>query len=213
MHKFCVTPGSEHKHRSQHGRLQWSGIVGNLSCVSVTSFFSNIGRRLLDKACCGEWKNRSSRALCPRVSSFLLALWSPRLGKRELVCVLIVHLFVCFVHVSFCHFSLPLGVGFGCGLWLWHSLDFSINFFFTRAHGWEDNSQDRTEEMTLVTQSSASSTEDKKELRNSLSLWKKKRISKVYNENIYRKCHNQSTSRGSATIKVQLEVVPQSKYN
>ena len=33
------------------------------------------------------------------------------LGKRELVCVLLVHLFVCFVHVSFCHFSLPLGVG------------------------------------------------------------------------------------------------------
>ena len=33
------------------------------------------------------------------------------LGKRELVCVLLVHLFVCFVRVSFCHFSLPLGVG------------------------------------------------------------------------------------------------------
>ena len=47
---------------------------------------------------------KSSRALCPRVSSFLLALWSPRLGKRELVCVLLVHLFVCFVRVSFCHF-------------------------------------------------------------------------------------------------------------
>ena len=44
-------------------------------------------------------------ALCPRVSSFLLALLSPRLGKRELVCVLLVHcLFICFVYVSFCHF-------------------------------------------------------------------------------------------------------------
>ena len=32
-------------------------------------------------------------------------------GKRELVRVLLVHLFVCFVRVSFCHFSLPLGVG------------------------------------------------------------------------------------------------------
>ena len=40
-----------------------------------------------------------------RGSSFLLALW-----KRELVCVLLVHLFVCFVHVSFCNFSLPLGI-------------------------------------------------------------------------------------------------------
>ena len=53
---------------------------------------------------------KSSRALCPRVSSFILALWSPRLGKRERVCVFLVHLFACFVHVSFCHFSLPLGV-------------------------------------------------------------------------------------------------------
>ena len=54
---------------------------------------------------------KSSRALCPCVSSFLSALWSPRLGKRDLVCVLLVHLVVCFVRVSFCHFSLPLGVG------------------------------------------------------------------------------------------------------
>ena len=54
---------------------------------------------------------KSSRALCPRVSSFLLALWLPRLGKKELVCALLVHLFVCFVRVSFCHFSLFLGIG------------------------------------------------------------------------------------------------------
>ena len=47
---------------------------------------------------------KSSRALCPRVSSFLLALWSPCLGKRELVYVLLVHLFVCFVRVCFCLF-------------------------------------------------------------------------------------------------------------
>ena len=53
---------------------------------------------------------KSSRALCPRVSSFL-ALLSPRLGKRELVCVLLLHLCVCFVRVSFCPFCLPHGVG------------------------------------------------------------------------------------------------------
>ena len=76
---------------------------------------------------------KSSRALCPRVSSFLLALWSPRFGKREFVCVLLVHLCVCFVHVSFRYFSLPLDVGVGCGLWLWHSLDFSINFCLFRS--------------------------------------------------------------------------------
>ena len=34
--------------------------------------------------------------LCPRVSSFFLAL-----GKRELVYVRLVHLFVCFARVSF----------------------------------------------------------------------------------------------------------------
>ena len=37
---------------------------------------------------------KSSRAVCPRVSAFRLALWSHRLGKRELVCVLLVHSFV-----------------------------------------------------------------------------------------------------------------------
>ena len=45
------------------------------------------------------------------VSKSLKHVLSPRLGKRELVYVLLVHLFVCFVRVSFCHFSLPLGVG------------------------------------------------------------------------------------------------------
>ena len=58
---------------------------------------------------------KSSCALCLRVFSFILALWSLRSGKRELVCVLLVHLFVCFIRVSFCPFSLPLCVGG----WLW----------------------------------------------------------------------------------------------
>ena len=44
------------------------------------------------------------------VSPFVLAFWSPCLGKRELVFVRRVHLFVCFVRVCFCPFSLPLGV-------------------------------------------------------------------------------------------------------
>ena len=43
--------------------------------------------------------------------------------------VLLVHLFVCFGRVSFCHFLFLLVSGAGCGLWLWHSLDFSINCF------------------------------------------------------------------------------------
>ena len=37
--------------------------------------------------------------------------------------------FVYFVRVIFCHFSLPAGVRVGCGLRLWHSLDFPINSF------------------------------------------------------------------------------------
>ena len=72
---------------------------------------------------------KSSRVLCPRVSSFLLALWSSRLGKRELVCVLLgICLFVLCVLV-FVIFLFLLVSGVGCGLYLWHSLDFSINRF------------------------------------------------------------------------------------
>ena len=41
--------------------------------------------------------------------SVLLALWSPRLGKRELVYMFLVHLFVYFACVNVCPFSLPLG--------------------------------------------------------------------------------------------------------
>ena len=41
-------------------------------------------------------------------SSFLRL--SPRLGKKELVFVFLVHLFVCFAPVCFCPFSLPLCV-------------------------------------------------------------------------------------------------------
>ena len=36
--------------------------------------------------------------------SVLLAFWSPCLGKRELVFVLIVYLFVSYAHVNLCHF-------------------------------------------------------------------------------------------------------------
>ena len=69
---------------------------------------------------------KSSSALCTRVSSFFSALCSPRLGKRELHAY---RAFVClFCMCSFLSFSLPFGVGVGCGLWLWHCLDFSVNF-------------------------------------------------------------------------------------
>ena len=62
--------------------------------------------------------------------SVLLALRLPRLGKRELILVLFVRLFdlrlfrfVCFL------FIFLLVSRKGCGLWLLHSLDFSLTFF------------------------------------------------------------------------------------
>ena len=58
-----------------------------------------------------------------------LALWSPGLGKGELIYVRFVHcLFILHALVSV-HFLLLLVSGIGCGLWFWHSLDFSINVF------------------------------------------------------------------------------------
>ena len=39
-----------------------------------------------------------------------VALWSPRLRKKELAYVILVHLFVYFARFSFCPFSLPLCV-------------------------------------------------------------------------------------------------------
>ena len=66
---------------------------------------------------------------CSCVFSVLLALRLPHLGKRELILVLFIRLFdlrffgfVCFLFL--------LVSGKGCGLWLWHSLDFSLTFLF-----------------------------------------------------------------------------------
>ena len=59
----------------------------------------------------------------------LFFLWSPRLGKRELVFVLLVHLCVSFAHVCFAIFLFLLVLRVGCCLSLWHILDISINFF------------------------------------------------------------------------------------
>ena len=68
---------------------------------------------------------------CHFISCFsvLLALRLPRLEKRELILVIFVRLFdVC--SFVFLGFLFLLVSGKGCGLWLWHSLDFSLTFFF-----------------------------------------------------------------------------------
>ena len=60
--------------------------------------------------------------------SVLLVLRLHRLGKRGLILVLFVRLFdLCLF--GFAGFLFLLGSGKGCGLWLWHSLDFSLTFF------------------------------------------------------------------------------------
>ena len=59
--------------------------------------------------------------------SVLLVLRLHRLGKRELILVLFVRLF----DFGFVDFLFLLVSGKGCGLWLWHSLDFSLTFFLT----------------------------------------------------------------------------------
>ena len=59
----------------------------------------------------------------------LLVLRLPRLGKRELILVLFVRLFdLCLF--GFVGLLFLLGSGKGCGLWLWHSLYFSLTFLF-----------------------------------------------------------------------------------
>ena len=59
--------------------------------------------------------------------SVLLAMRLPRLGKRELILVLFVRL------INLCLFGsvgflFLLMFGKACGLWFWHSLDFSLTF-------------------------------------------------------------------------------------
>ena len=57
--------------------------------------------------------------------SVLLVLRLPRLGKKELILVFFVRLFdLCLFR--FVGFLFLLGSGKGCGLCLWHSLDFSL---------------------------------------------------------------------------------------
>ena len=82
----------------------------------------------------GAFHAKSCLALCYRVFfclffSVLLALWAPRFGKRELVYVLLVHLFVDLARVDFCLSSLPLGVGVCLRLVIVTLPELSITFF------------------------------------------------------------------------------------
>ena len=56
-----------------------------------------------------------------------LAFISLRLGEKELVYKLLVHLYVYLACATFCLFLFLLVSGVGYGLWLWYSLDISFN--------------------------------------------------------------------------------------
>ena len=79
---------------------------------------------------------RKNRFVCLSVCHFVLVFFSPfsiaitSLGEeRELILVLFVLLFgLCLF--GFVDFLFLLRSGKGCGLWLWHSLDFSLTFLF-----------------------------------------------------------------------------------
>ena len=72
-----------------------------------------------------------SRALCPRFSDCFGVLVAS-LGEGGAGFFLIVHLFLCLFCACVC-FVLFLFIlvssWVGCGLWLWHTLDLSINLF------------------------------------------------------------------------------------
>ena len=77
----------------------------------------------------------SCLALCLCVASVLLAFWLPCLGKRKLVFVSIVHLFVSYAHVNLCHFFTSswcqgLAATSACG----SSLTFLFAFFCSKLH-------------------------------------------------------------------------------
>ena len=60
------------------------------------------------------------------------------LGNRELILVLFVNLFDLRLFGFVC-FLFLLVSGKGCGLWLWHPLDFSLTFVFAVSLGYRDN--------------------------------------------------------------------------
>ena len=81
--------------------------------------------------------------------SVLLVLRLPRLGKRELILVLFVRLFdLCLFR--FVGFLFLLGSGKGCGLWLWHSLDFSLTFFEDEILIWQLIIEGKSQHKTLA---------------------------------------------------------------
>ena len=72
---------------------------------------------------------------CLTLCHFVLVFFSPfsiaitSLGEEELILVLFVRLFALCLF-GFVGFLFLLVSGKGCGLWLWHSLDFSLTFCF-----------------------------------------------------------------------------------
>ena len=87
--------------------------------------------------CCFVVCSTRRFVVCRSVCRFVLVFFSPfgiaitSLGEERANLVLFVRLFrLCLFR--FVGFLFLLGSGKGCGLWLWHSLDFSLTFFSDR---------------------------------------------------------------------------------
>ena len=113
---FCsLTSDVVFLHENSVGKIVFPGVSPTLCCFVVYS---------------KRWF-----VLCLTLCYFVLVCFSPfsiaiTLLGEERANLSAFRTFVRFALVWFCLFSLPLGSGKGCGLWLWHSLDFFLTFLF-----------------------------------------------------------------------------------
>ena len=82
--------------------------------------------------------------------SVLLALRFPCLGKRKIILVP----FVCLFDLRLFGFLVLMVSGEGCGLWFWHSLNFSLTFFArVSSHLADVNARNKTSTGVSVSES------------------------------------------------------------
>ena len=117
------------KQKREDACLRNSGLKGLVLQTSYSSFHFKENGKHLSKMCSFPLENQVYFVILFLCFSVLLVFRLPRLGKRELILVLFVRLFdLCLF--GFVGFLFLLGSGKGCGLRLWHSLDFSLTFFW-----------------------------------------------------------------------------------
>ena len=93
------------------------GLQGSIFCLVTEALNPGLGGvRDAESSLGAHWSFYWFCHVAAHVSKGLKHVLSPLLGRGDLVYVLLVHLFVCFVRVSFCHFLFLLVSGAGCGL-------------------------------------------------------------------------------------------------